>query len=256
MDHKESVQAQFGNSAEAYVESPLHKKGKDLDLLVQLAELTGKETVLDVATGGGHTAHAMAPFAFGVIAFDLTARMLEVARKFISSNGYQNVQFVQGDAERMPFEANSFDVVTCRIAAHHFPKINSFISEVYRVLKPNGIFLLDDNVAPELDEWDLFYNKVEKWRDPSHHRALKKTEWFRQIEIQGFEVIESHGFRKTFQFEPWFDRMKQPLEEKEQLKSYILNASAETKKKFRVAEDQGQLQSFEGEALLLKARKF
>jgi ubiquinone/menaquinone biosynthesis C-methylase UbiE len=256
MDTKESVQHQFGRSAQDYVESALHKSGKDLDILVKMAELTGKEKVLDVATGGGHTANAFAPFSKEVVALDLTPEMLEAAERFVASNGHTNVTFIQGDAEKMPFGEDSFDVVTCRIAPHHFPDIQAFVSEAARLLKPGGLFLLDDNVAPELDEWDFFYNKVEKWRDPSHYRAHKKTEWLKLIEGNGFEIEQTVGLHKTFLFDSWFDRMKLPEEEKEKLSKFMLKASPDIHHKFRFKIQDQKLQSFVGEAFIIKARKY
>jgi ubiquinone/menaquinone biosynthesis C-methylase UbiE len=255
MDTKKSVQHQFGRSAQDYVESALHKSGKDLDILVKMAELTGEEKVLDVATGGGHTANALAPYSKEVVALDLTPEMLKAAERFVTSNGHLNVKFVQGDAEKMPFGESSFDVVTCRIAPHHFPDIKAFVSEVARLLKPGGLFLLDDNVAPEKDEWDTFYNKVEKWRDPSHYRAHKKTEWLKLIEENGFEIEQTLGLHKTFLFDSWFDRMKLAKEEKVRLSEFMLNAGADIKQKFRFTIQDQKLQSFVGEAFIIKARK-
>ncbi|MDP4108049.1 MAG: class I SAM-dependent methyltransferase, partial [Bacillota bacterium] len=149
MDYKKEVKQQFGKNAESYVTSSIHKDGVDLQKLLKLAKITGEEVVLDIATGGGHTANGFASFVNKVIALDLTAQMLVVAEKFIRGNGHQNVEFVQGDAEDLPFSAQSFDIVTCRIAPHHFPNVNKFVNEVFRVLKSGGQFLLDDNVVPE-----------------------------------------------------------------------------------------------------------
>jgi ubiquinone/menaquinone biosynthesis C-methylase UbiE len=255
VDIKKSVQHQFGRSAQDYVDSALHKSGKDLEILVKLAELSGNERVLDVATGGGHTANAFAPFSQNVVALDLTPEMLQAAERFITSNGHHNVTFVKGDAEKMPFEEASFDVVTCRIAPHHFPDIKTFVTEVARLLKPGGLFLLDDNVAPEKEEWDQFYNKVEKWRDPSHCRAHKKSEWLTLLEENGFEIEQTVGLHKTFHFDSWFDRMKLPESEKEKLMTFMLEASPETQAKFRFVVQDHKLISFVGEAFIIKARK-
>ena len=98
--------------------------------------------------------------------------------------------------------------MTCRIAPHHFPNIEKFIDEAYRVLKNEGYFLLDDNVTPESDEQDQFYNTVEKLRDYSHFRAWKKTEWLKMLELQGFLVEELYRFEKTFEFDSWCNRMQ------------------------------------------------
>ncbi|HLO12611.1 MAG TPA: class I SAM-dependent methyltransferase [Pseudoneobacillus sp.] len=255
MEIKKDVQEQFGRSAEAYVNSKIHKEGKDLKKIIDIAKISGSEAVLDVATGGGHTANAFAPLVKNVVAVDLTEKMLIAAEKFITGNGYQNVQFTVGDAENLPFQDQSFDIVTCRIAPHHFPNVEAFIKEVYRVLKPEGQFLLDDNVSPEDDELDQFYNSVEKMRDYSHYRAWKKTEWLRMLELQGFKVYETHRFDKTFLFEPWCNRMNLPEIEKEKLNDFILQASQKAKDIFRIKLEGNKVISFQGEAIVIKAVK-
>src|SRR5688572_26612527 len=123
MDEKQIkalVQSQFGSSAEDYVSSRTHASGSDLTRLVELANLQGDERVLDVATGGGHTALAFARRAREVVAVDITERMLQVAEAFIREQGLTNVSFERADAEALPFPNESFDIVTCRIAPHHF----------------------------------------------------------------------------------------------------------------------------------------
>jgi len=255
MDLKKDVQQQFGKSAESYVSSRIHKDGKDLQKLIEMVEVTGKEELLDVATGGGHTANAFAPLVKRVTAVDLTQEMLTAAEKFVKGNGNQNVEFIKGDAEDLPFSNNSFDVVTCRIAPHHFPNINEFIKEVFRVLKQGGQFLLDDNVVPEDEQYDQFYNKVEKWRDYSHFRAWKKSEWIRMLEFAGFEIDEWHRFEKTFYFDSWCNRMNLPIEEKKKLTQYFISASERIMDKFRITIEGSQVVSFQGEAIVLKAIK-
>jgi len=255
MDLKKDVQKQFGKSADSYVSSPIHKEGKDLQKLVEMAQLTGDEKLLDIATGGGHTANAFAPLVEKVTALDLTQEMLLAAEKFVTGNGNQNVTFIKGDAEKLPFLNDSFDVVTCRIAPHHFPHIQQFITEVFRVLKSGGQFLLDDNVVPEDDIYDQFYNKIEKWRDYSHFRAWKKSEWIHMLESAGFEIFEWHRFEKTFYYDSWCNRMNLPEEEKEKLARYFLSTSEKIRNKFRIKMDKSQVISFQGEAIVLKARK-
>jgi ubiquinone/menaquinone biosynthesis C-methylase UbiE len=186
---------------------------------------------------------------------DLTAEMLVAAEKFITGNGHQNVEFIQGDAEKLSFPAESFDIVACRIAPHHFPNVNKFVNEVYRVLKPRGQFLLIDNVVPEDDEFDAFYNQIEKKRDYSHFRAWKKSEWLKMLEQAGFEISEWHRYEKTFQFESWCSRMKLPNEEKEHLIHYIMNASQKIKNKFRIVHSENAVETFQGESIILSAIK-
>ncbi|MFF2450676.1 class I SAM-dependent methyltransferase [Neobacillus sp. NPDC058068] len=255
MDIKNDVLQQFGKNAASYVSSKVHKDGKDLLKLVQMATINGEEELLDIATGGGHTANAFAPLVKKVTAVDLTPEMLRVAETFISENGHQNVDFKKADAEQLPFANEAFAIVTCRIAPHHFPNVNKFIEEACRVLKSNGQFLLDDNVVPEADEYDLFYNTIEKWRDHSHFRAWKKTEWLRMLELTGFEISEWHRFEKTFRIESWCKRMNLPQNEMDKLSTHILGASQKVKDKFRIVIENNQVISFQGEAIVLKAIK-
>lgn len=255
MNIKKDVQQQFGKNADYYVESNIHKEGEDLKKLVEIACLTGNETVLDIATGGGHTANAFAPFAQKVIALDLTDEMLVAARKFIKGSNHKNVEFLKGDAENLPLTNETIDIVTCRIAPHHFPEVKKFIEEVNRVLTHGGQFLLDDNVAPEDDEFDQFYNTVEKIRDYSHFRAWKKTEWMTMLELSGFEIHETYRFEKKFQFDPWCQRMNLSQTAKEELSKFIIGSPGKVKKKFRVEIKENKILSFQGEAILIKAVK-
>ncbi|MBT2725446.1 methyltransferase domain-containing protein [Bacillus sp. ISL-75] len=255
MDIKKDVQQQFGKSADSYVSSAIHNDGNDLQKLLEMAMTTGEEELLDVATGGGHAANAFASCVKKVTALDLTPEMLAAAQKYIIGNGHQNVEFIIGDAEVLPFSEGVFDIVTCRIAPHHFPNVNKFVDEVHRVLKPSGQFLLDDNVVPEEEDYDLFYNTIEKWRDYSHFRAWKKSEWLRMLEISGFEIFEWHRFEKTFHYEPWCNRMNLPEDEKDKLTQFILSASPKVKEKFKIIIIDNQIISFVGEAIILRAIK-
>jgi ubiquinone/menaquinone biosynthesis C-methylase UbiE len=255
MDIKKDVQQQFGNNANSYVSSPIHKDGKDLLMMVEMAEVDGQEILLDIATGGGHTANVFAPLVKKVTALDLTAKMLAAAESFITGNGHSNVEFVRGDAENLPFPDDSFDIVTCRIAPHHFPNVDIFIKEVYRVLRTEGKFLLDDNVVPETEEFDQFYNTIEKIRDYSHFRAWKKSEWVQKLEESGLEIFEWHRFEKTFRFELWCNNMKLSDSERDRLTRFILESSEMIKDKFKIVIQDDKVISFVGEAIVLKAIK-
>ncbi|MBE3554046.1 MAG: methyltransferase domain-containing protein [Thermicanus sp.] len=251
---KRRVQQQFSQSAEEYVQSRIHAKGEDLKKLVELSGVQGKEYLLDVATGGGHVANTFAPLVEKVIALDLTQKMLETAERFITGNGHRNVDYVLGDAENLPFQ-RSFDLVICRLAAHHFPRVERFIGEVKRVLKPDGLFLLVDNVAPEEEELDQVYNRIEKIRDNSHIRAMKKSEWVRMLENGGLSLVELYSFKKVFYFDDWCDRMKLSQEEKEGLSRYMLQLPEKIKRYFAMTMEEDHLHSFQVETIIAKAKK-
>ncbi|MDG5787201.1 methyltransferase domain-containing protein [Evansella sp. AB-P1] len=255
MDNKKQVQKQFGRHADSYVKSVGHAKGKDLSLMVQLGIDENKGKMLDIATGGGHVANAFAPLVHEVVALDLTTEILAAAKKFVQGNGHTNVSFVQGDAEQLPFSDEHFDIVTCRIAPHHFSNVTSFVKETERVLKRGGCLLLIDNVSPEIDEYDSFYNKIEKLRDPSHFRAWKKSEWVNMVESASLSVEQLITFDKTFQFSNWCELIQLSKVNKATIEGNIVQASLKVKEHFHILIEDETVVSFQGEGMLLKGRK-
>lgn len=253
---KQQVQEQFAKNADKYVASPLHASGEDLSYLVACSGTDRVRSVLDIATGGGHVANALAPLSGRVTAFDLTEQILASAQKFIAGNGHANVDFVRGDAEAMPFADGTFDLAACRIAAHHFPRVADFVQETHRVLKPGGRFLLIDNVAPEDDELDAFYNELEKQRDPSHVRAWKKSEWVRMLEEAGFRVESMKTFAKTFVFADWCYRAGLAPEETGRLEAKLLHAPENIRRFFAVETDpHGGVLRFTGSSACFQAAR-
>lgn len=205
-DVKQQSQERFGRFAERYVHSKTHAEDTDLNRLVSIAQAAGLNDtwrVLDVATGGGHTALRFAPLVKEVIASDITPAMLAAAKANITSKGIANVAFHEADAESLPFADQEFDMVTCRIAPHHFPNIGLFVAEVVRVLKTHGVFLLQDQVVSEDTDIDAYMNAFEKLRDPSHNRSLPVSEWTTLIEAAGMTIHHSEPFVKRHNLVQW-----------------------------------------------------
>lgn len=182
------VQRQFGRQAGKYAVSLSHAEGNDLRRLTQLMPHDPHARLLDIATGTGHTAFAMAPFVREVVGLDLTREMLAEAERLGRERGVANVRFVQGDALSLPFPPQCFELVTCRRAPHHFADIPSFLRQVTRVLVPGGIFGLVDQTTPESLGGAELMEAFEKLRDPSHVHALKVSEWQQAFEDAGLHV--------------------------------------------------------------------
>ncbi len=204
-DPRDLVRRQFGANAANYAHSTVHAKGVSLGRLVELMEASPSWRLLDVATAAGHTAFAFAPEVAEVVGCDLVAEMLDVATAQAVERGVTNTTFEHGDAEDLPFEDGSFDAVTCRIAPHHFPRPQRFVSEVARVLRPGGRFgLVDNMVGAEAAE---FVNRWEAKRDPSHVRALSMEEWLPLIDGAGLVVTKAETMSKRMAFQAWVDNM-------------------------------------------------
>jgi ubiquinone/menaquinone biosynthesis C-methylase UbiE len=215
---KDLVQQQFGANAAAYATSAVHAKGASLARLVELVAPLGTWRALDVATGAGHTAAAFAPHVAEVVASDLTDEMLAEAAMLAAERGLANMTTTRADAEAMPFADQSFDLVTCRIAPHHFGSVAAFVGESWRVLKPGGVFGLVDNVSPDsattpghsaaaLRDAAISYNAFEKLRDPSHGRALTTGEWLEIVDDTGFSIAHHELMAKTLELEAWCNTM-------------------------------------------------
>ena len=206
-DSKALSKARYTKFADGYVTSETHAHGSDLDRLLAIVGPQRHWQALDIATGGGHTALKFAPHVAHIIASDLTPRMLEKARRFIiEERGMDNVSFEQADAEDLPFEDDRFDLVTCRIAPHHFPDAQRFVQECARVLKSGAIFMLQDQVLPLDQEAARFVDEFERLRDPSHNRAFDEDEWMAMLENAGIEVEHSEHYLKRHHFINWARR--------------------------------------------------
>jgi ubiquinone/menaquinone biosynthesis C-methylase UbiE len=207
MDAKERVQAQFGRAAAAYATSDVHARGDSLTMLLELARPERPWRALDVATGAGHTALAMAPHVAHVVATDLTIEMLAETTRLARERGLANLETQRGDAEALPFADASFDLVTCRLAFHHFPHPETAVREFARVLRPGGTLAFADNITVEDPAGADYYNAYEKLRDPSHHWVPPLSQLIARFEAAGLHVEATRSFAKEFEFEPWADRM-------------------------------------------------
>ncbi|BAH43334.1 conserved hypothetical protein [Brevibacillus brevis NBRC 100599] len=252
---KQAVQAQFGKNAEQYVQSKTHAKGCDLELMVEWMQPRENWRALDIATGGGHVARTLAPHVSLVVATDLTRPMLMAASAANETALVNNVMYVQADAESLPFLDESFEIVTCRIAAHHFPDPAAFVREVSRVLTPGGVFLFIDNVSPEDSSLSAFINEVEKTRDPSHARCLSVGEWHALFEANGLILQKQRERKKRFEFLAWVQRTSESSEQEVNVENLLLNATDEQKEYLGITTNEGRVMTHQIDEWMVLCKK-
>lgn len=189
----------WSERAEAYREAADQREGGDLELLVSWAE---GETALDVAAGGGHTANRLREAGFRVTTLDPAPGMKAD---------------VLARAEHIPFAESSFDVVTCRIAPHHFEDVEAAVREMARVAR--RLVLIEDTLfESELVE------QAEKLRDPTHVRSYTEAEWRAFLEASGLELEQVEVHEKRRPLAAWLARTETTGQEAEQVKALLADA--------------------------------
>jgi SAM-dependent methyltransferase len=224
------VQEQFGANAAHYVTSRPHAKGASLQRLLELVRPQAEWEALDIATATGHTAFAFAPHVAHVWATDITEQMLKIAAEQAAERGFTNVTVEYADAESLPYEDGRFDLVTCRIAPHHFPDIGAFIRESARALRSGGYLAVVDNIVPVGLGGD-YVNAFEKFRDPSHGRCLALEEWLDGFSAAGLELAHYETLDKQIQFESWAGRHDADMQR--YLKAVLVGAPREAAEFFQ-----------------------
>ena len=181
----------WSERAEAFRESATHREGPDLDLLVEWCEPGEGVQALDVATGGGHVARRLREAGCDVVSVDPAPGMQPT---------------VVARAENIPFADDSFDVVACRIAPHHFEDVRAAVREMARVSKDRVV--VQDNLflSEEVEE-------AEKLRDPTHVRCYSEDEWRSFFADAGLRVDDERVFERSVEVEPWLARVETPDED-------------------------------------------
>lgn len=203
---KAQVSERFSQFAANYVNSPTHSAGYDLDRLLEIAAPQPDWLALDVATGGGHTALKLAPHVRRMIAVDFAEPMLTQARSFIRARGEDSTLYVCADAERLPFADNTFDLVTCRVAPHHFADAFKFVQESARVLKSGGRLIVQDHLLPDDKFAAEYIEAMETLRDPSHHRAFNEAEWRGMFLDADLVIDHVERLARPTKMIPWAER--------------------------------------------------
>jgi len=190
--------------AEAFRASEPHRAGEDLGLVVEWCEPAEGVKALDVATGGGHVARRLREAGCDVVTVDPAPGMQPD---------------VVGRAESLPSADGSFDVVVCRIAAHHFPDVETAVEEMARVSR--RLLVIDDLL---FDGEGV--EQAHRLRDPTHVRSYTEDEWRALLGANGFEVEQSTvlGGRRLA-LEPWLDRVEVPAEERPRIRELLGDAS-------------------------------
>ncbi|HEU5069820.1 MAG TPA: class I SAM-dependent methyltransferase [Verrucomicrobiae bacterium] len=232
---------QFTRQSHRYGKGHILENIADVQAALEKISLPAGAAVLDAATGGGHTGLHLASLGYRVTLSDLTEAMLQRAGEAATARGL-NVALRCHPAEAMPYPDASFDLVTCRVAPHHFSSVAGFVAEVARVLKPRGFFLLiDGTVQDDEPEAEAWLHQVEKLRDPSHHRFLTPRQWGELCRAVGLTVTVSElHLKKQPDLNWYFETAATPVENRQRVVELVAHAPAAVRKLFALGEEEGR----------------
>lgn len=234
---QEFAAANYAPRAADYVTSAVHASGPDLDQIEALLAGQSAATVLDLGCGGGHVSYRAAPHVARVVAVDVTEAMLEQVQKTAAERGIKNIETVPAAAEALPFAGGVFDIVLCRFTAHHWSDFAAGLREAKRVLKPGGLAVFIDTVAPASPVLDTHLQAIELLRDASHVRNYSTAEWVAALAQAGFSLRDFSLRRLMLDFESWIARTRTPLELVTAIKLLQQNAPDGVKTYFAMAGD-------------------
>jgi ubiquinone/menaquinone biosynthesis C-methylase UbiE len=247
--HETLVDAQFSPRAQAYVDSPVHSRGEDLDRIEQRVQQTVPTQALDLGTGGGHVAYRLARHAQAVTAVDLSDEMLAAVRSTAVSKGLSNVTTRRSAAEHLPFTDAMFDFAACRLSAHHWRDFEAGVREARRVLRQGSPAIFVDAYSPGIALLDTHLQSVEVLRDTSHVRDYTMAQWLETLARNGFAIEATRTWRIPIQFQSWIARMRTPPDLVQAIRTLQRTASDDVRRYFAIQEDG----SFELDAFMAEA---
>lgn len=237
-----AAKEQFDRQSARYGKSHILADVEDVRAVLARMPQTKPGRALDVATGGGHTGIYLASLGWQVTLSDISAAMLERAKTLAQERGL-TVETKQHPAESFPFADECFDLVTCRVAPHHFSDPVAFINETARVLRHGGHFILIDSSVqddePEAEEW---LHQVEKLRDPSHNRLRSPRTWTMLCEEAGLQVgsVEMHPLKQP-DLNWYFETAATSPENRAKVLELVRNAPESARRLFRLGEEDGKI---------------
>jgi ubiquinone/menaquinone biosynthesis C-methylase UbiE len=235
---QQASQAQFDRQSARYGKSHILADVSDVEAAFHWITQPPQATALDIATGGGHTGLCLASRGYRVTLADISAAMLENAQKLATERSL-TVETRQHPAEDMPYPEASFDLVSSRVAPHHFSSPEKFVSESARVLKPGGFFLLiDGSVYDNELEAEAWLHQVEKLRDPSHHQLLSPKAWIALCEKAGL-TIKHHALLELKQpdLNWYFETAATSPENRAAVLTLVEQAPASVKKLYKLTQE-------------------
>jgi len=252
----EHAEIWIDDTIRAFRLASVHDHGTEADIrrLVDLAEPKKTDIALDIVTGLGHVARALAGKVARVDAVDPDRKMLDESETLAGEEGITGINFIQGTPDDLPVETDAYDIVTARMALRHLKEGAKCIKEVHRILKPNGRFLIADSLAPPHADLEDFLTNLMKHRDRSHVKSYTLAELENTLEREDFDIDLIEIYPKENDFKSWAKKAGIDDDTIRLIARLFQGASDRVKRHFRVVEKSGKLVSFVTWMILIRSR--
>jgi ubiquinone/menaquinone biosynthesis C-methylase UbiE len=197
----DAVRKRFGETAALIAEHQDRRAGETAERLRSMLAPNGDERALDVGTGAGALAIALAPLVREVVGIDLVPELLAEGRKRAPAN----VELLEADATALPFDRGSFDLVCTARTLHHVARPEIVIAEMTRVLRAGGTMLVVDQLAPGDPLAAIELNAFERARDPSTTRVLADVDLRGLFDANNLVLRRSEVVRETRDLDGYLD---------------------------------------------------
>ncbi len=254
MEHTQKIQKQFERQAEIYANMEQTQDSGGHELFVALCEVTKEHRVLDIACGPGFLTRQFAQSAKDVIGIDITNAFLKMATNLARKQALDNVTFTDGDGNNLPFDDDSFDIVACRAAFHHFPQPATVLAEMARVLKPEGTIAIGDLTTSEETEKANYQHEMEVLCDPSHARAITLGRFRKLITESGLEMKSDFQGTQDYDLQEWIAHGSPSTEAASRIEELMQRAISQDLCDLNVRREDGKIRFTHQTALFLATK--
>jgi ubiquinone/menaquinone biosynthesis C-methylase UbiE len=201
--HIAEIKREFSNQAQSLNNSPIFNNNDIIDTIISLADIKPDSNVLDLACGTGIVTKALAKTSKHIYAVDITDEMIKMTKAMCIKNGFDHVKVLKGNAEKLNFDNEYFDIIVTRLSIHHFMNPDLTIKEMKRVLKPNGTILISDIYSSNDTEDAELHNAIEILRDPTHIKMLSLSEFEKLFSSNNLAITETSFINIEREYDEW-----------------------------------------------------
>ena len=219
--NKSLIKTQFNKQAVKFANWSVGKNIEYLKGYVDFCEISSHDKLLDVACGPGEFTIYAGQQALEAYGVDISDKEIELANSQINELGISNIQFDCSDVEKLPYQDNSFSIVTCKSAFHHFSNPETVFGEMKRCCQAKGKISIQDIVMYEDSYVNDFFETFDKLVDISHNRMLGIAEINKLYSDIKIEKVKEYKLDVDLPMDEYIEHAFQERDKKKEIESLV-----------------------------------